>query len=132
MSSRYLLEGKSLPRRSNADWAALVWSASAFTVDATGVSGYRLSLRGSYAPRDVCVQYDEPDWAFLSRLMEEDGIFYFVEHRGRTMRACMSARACAEGLCRAAVRAFSALWPEALSVCIARIRVRSVGTPGYL
>ncbi len=34
-------------------------------------------LRGSYAPREYCVQYRETDFNFLSRLMEEEGIFYF-------------------------------------------------------
>jgi type VI secretion system secreted protein VgrG len=41
---------------------------------------YRLALSGAYEPRDYCVQYRESDWAFMSRLMEEDGIFYFFEH----------------------------------------------------
>ncbi|MCP3140663.1 type VI secretion system Vgr family protein [Pyxidicoccus xibeiensis] len=41
---------------------------------------YRVALSGSYEPRDYCVQYRESDWAFMSRLMEEDGIFYFFEH----------------------------------------------------
>jgi type VI secretion system secreted protein VgrG len=47
-----------------------------------GIAGdqYRLSLSGGYEPRDYCVQYRESDWAFMSRLMEEDGIFYFFEH----------------------------------------------------
>lgn len=40
----------------------------------------RLDLVASYAPRNYCVQYCESDLAFLSRLMEEDGIFYFFEH----------------------------------------------------
>ncbi len=40
----------------------------------------RFSLVNSYEPRDYCVQYRESDWAFVSRLMEEDGIFYFFEH----------------------------------------------------
>jgi len=45
-----------------------------------GLSDYRLSLTGSYSPRDYCVQYRESDFAFISRLMEEEGIFYFFEH----------------------------------------------------
>ncbi|HEX5750990.1 MAG TPA: type VI secretion system tip protein VgrG [Archangium sp.] len=40
----------------------------------------RFTLTGSYEPRDYCVQYRESDWAFVSRLMEEDGLFYFFEH----------------------------------------------------
>ena len=37
-------------------------------------------LIGGYAPRDYCVQYREDDFAFASRLMEEEGIFYFFVH----------------------------------------------------
>ncbi|WP_426753477.1 type VI secretion system tip protein TssI/VgrG [Myxococcus sp. Y35] len=40
----------------------------------------RLALSGSYAKREYCVQYRESDFAFLSRLMEWEGIFYFFEH----------------------------------------------------
>ncbi|HLY16855.1 MAG TPA: type VI secretion system tip protein VgrG [Bryobacteraceae bacterium] len=35
---------------------------------------------GSYSPRDYCVQYRETDFNFVSRLLEEEGIFYFFEH----------------------------------------------------
>jgi len=35
---------------------------------------------GSYKPREYCVQYAESDWAFISRLLEEEGIFYFFAH----------------------------------------------------
>jgi type VI secretion system secreted protein VgrG len=37
-------------------------------------------LVGTYHPRDYCVQYRESDFAFASRLMEEEGIFYFFKH----------------------------------------------------
>jgi type VI secretion system secreted protein VgrG len=40
----------------------------------------RYELTSTYEPRDYCVQYRESDWAFVSRLMEEDGLFYFFEH----------------------------------------------------
>jgi type VI secretion system secreted protein VgrG len=40
----------------------------------------RLDLIAGYAPRNYCVQYRESDLAFISRLMEEDGIFYAFEH----------------------------------------------------
>lgn len=43
-------------------------------------SDYRLALNRSYSPRDYCVQYQETEFHFLSRLMEEEGIFYFFEH----------------------------------------------------
>ncbi len=41
---------------------------------------YDLRLSGNYLPREYCVQYRETDFHFLSRLMEEEGIFYFFEH----------------------------------------------------
>ena len=34
-------------------------------------------LSGSYSKREFCVQYDESALDFISRLMEEEGIFYF-------------------------------------------------------
>jgi type VI secretion system secreted protein VgrG len=46
-----------------------------------GFSDYRLALTGSHAQREYCVQYRETDFAFLSRLMEEEGIYYFFEHK---------------------------------------------------
>jgi len=37
-------------------------------------------LQGTYQPRDYCVQYRESDFNFASRLMEEEGIYYFFKH----------------------------------------------------
>ncbi|MCV2369029.1 type VI secretion system Vgr family protein [Roseateles oligotrophus] len=37
-------------------------------------------LSGTYAARTFCVQYRETDFNFVSRLMEEEGIFYFFRH----------------------------------------------------
>ncbi len=37
-------------------------------------------LTGDYQPREFCVQYRETDFNFASRLMEEEGIFYFFKH----------------------------------------------------
>lgn len=37
-------------------------------------------LNGTFEPRDYCVQYRETDFNFVSRLMEEEGIFYFFKH----------------------------------------------------
>lgn len=41
---------------------------------------FEFSLKGSYQPREYCVQYRETDLNFISRLMEEEGIFYFFKH----------------------------------------------------
>jgi type VI secretion system secreted protein VgrG len=35
---------------------------------------------GNFEPRDFCVQYRETDFNFASRLMEEEGIFYYFRH----------------------------------------------------
>ncbi|MDH3349937.1 MAG: type VI secretion system tip protein VgrG [Gammaproteobacteria bacterium] len=37
-------------------------------------------LRGTYRKREYCVQYGETDFDFVSRLMEEEGIYYYFEH----------------------------------------------------
>ena len=37
-------------------------------------------IQGTFEPRDYCVQYRESDFAFASRLMEEEGIYYFFKH----------------------------------------------------
>jgi type VI secretion system secreted protein VgrG len=37
-------------------------------------------LQGHYEPREYCVQYRETDFDFASRLMEEEGIYYFFNH----------------------------------------------------
>jgi len=46
-----------------------------------GFNDYKLSLASTYDPREYCVQYRETDFNFVSRLMEQYGIFYFFEHQ---------------------------------------------------
>ncbi|MBI5557770.1 MAG: type VI secretion system tip protein VgrG [Deltaproteobacteria bacterium] len=41
---------------------------------------FSLRLQGSYDPREYAVQYRETDFNFVSRLLEEEGIYYFFEH----------------------------------------------------
>jgi type VI secretion system secreted protein VgrG len=38
-------------------------------------------LNASYRTWDYCVQYNESDFNFISRLMEQEGIYYFFEHQ---------------------------------------------------
>ncbi len=44
-----------------------------------GFSDFKVQLQGTYDPREYCVQYRETDFNFVSRLLEEEGIFYFFE-----------------------------------------------------
>jgi type VI secretion system secreted protein VgrG len=45
-----------------------------------GFTDYKDDLKGTYQSLDYCVQYDESAFNFVSRLMEDAGIFYFFEH----------------------------------------------------
>jgi type VI secretion system secreted protein VgrG len=45
-----------------------------------GFSDFEFRLHESHEKREYCVQYRETDLAFVSRLMEEEGIYYFFEH----------------------------------------------------
>jgi type VI secretion system secreted protein VgrG len=45
-----------------------------------GFSDYELRLTESYRTREYCVQFRETDFNFISRLMEEDGIYYYFTH----------------------------------------------------
>jgi len=45
-----------------------------------GLTDLEIKLQNSYTKRDYCVQYDETDFAFVSRLLEFEGICYFFKH----------------------------------------------------
>ena len=45
-----------------------------------GYNDFRQELTESYPTREYCVQYRESDFNFVSRLMEEEGIFFYFEH----------------------------------------------------
>ena len=46
------------------------------------LAGYKVTyqLEGTFEKREYCVQYRETDFNFISRLMEEEGIFYFFKN----------------------------------------------------
>ncbi|HUS04977.1 MAG TPA: type VI secretion system tip protein VgrG [Bryobacteraceae bacterium] len=48
-----------------------------------GFQNFRNTLTAAYEKWDYCVQYRETSFDFLSRLMEEEGIFYYFEHEER-------------------------------------------------
>lgn len=48
-----------------------------------GRDDFRFALEASYPPREYCTQYKETDLAFVSRLLEHEGIQFFFEHEGQ-------------------------------------------------
>ena len=48
--------------------------------DDLGFAEYESALTSAYEPRDYVVQYRETDFNFVSRLMEQEGIFYYFRH----------------------------------------------------
>ncbi len=55
-------------------------------------------IQTSYRPRNYCVQYEESDFDFANRLMEEEGIFYYFQHTadGHVMVISDHASGCAK------------------------------------
>jgi type VI secretion system secreted protein VgrG len=43
-------------------------------------NSFKFELTGSYAPWNYCVQYRETDLNFVSRLLEAEGIYYYIRH----------------------------------------------------
>ena len=41
---------------------------------------FKFELTGTYRKWNYCVQYRETDFNFISRLLEEEGIYYYVKH----------------------------------------------------
>ena len=46
-----------------------------------GLTDFQESLTGDYSPHEFVVQYRETDLNFVSRLMEDEGIYYFFTHQ---------------------------------------------------
>ncbi|MBI0278601.1 type VI secretion system tip protein VgrG (plasmid) [Hafnia alvei] len=44
------------------------------------INHIELRLRAIYEPREYCIQYRESDFVFISRLLEQEGIYYFFVH----------------------------------------------------
>ncbi|MBA3223402.1 type VI secretion system Vgr family protein [Salmonella bongori] len=45
-----------------------------------GFSDYKFQLKSKPAKREYCLQYNESDFNFISRLLEQEGIFWFFTH----------------------------------------------------
>lgn len=50
----------------------------------------KYEFQRNYEPRNYCVQYRETDFDFAARLMEEEGIFYFFEHKDGTHKIILA------------------------------------------
>lgn len=63
------------------------------------VSDFELRTTESYEKFEYCVQYAESDFQFISRLMEQEGLYYFYEHSANkhTMVICDRATSHKEG-----------------------------------
>ena len=46
-----------------------------------GFSDFEESLSGSYREWEYCVQYRETDFNFISRLLEQEGMYYYFKHQ---------------------------------------------------
>ncbi|MGI0119238.1 type VI secretion system tip protein TssI/VgrG [Zooshikella sp. RANM57] len=51
------------------------------TAEFTEKEDFIQKLTGNYQAHDYIVQYNETDFNFISRLLEQEGIFYFFEHQ---------------------------------------------------
>jgi type VI secretion system secreted protein VgrG len=55
-----------------------------------GFQDFKNQLQKTYPPREYCVQYRETDFNFVSRLMEQNGIYYYFEHENGKHTLVMS------------------------------------------
>lgn len=43
---------------------------------------FRWQMVSSYKPHEYCAQYREDDWTFATRMLEEEGIYFWFDHEG--------------------------------------------------
>jgi type VI secretion system secreted protein VgrG len=48
--------------------------------ESADLTDFKFVLARDHPDREYCVQYCETDYAFISRLMEEEGLYFFFEH----------------------------------------------------
>ena len=52
----------------------------------------RWEVTEKYTPHIYCAQYREDDWTFASRMLEEEGIYYWFDHEGEQTTLVLSDR----------------------------------------
>ncbi|MDH5692238.1 MAG: type VI secretion system tip protein VgrG [Gammaproteobacteria bacterium] len=59
---------------------------------------YQFNVNRVPVCRKYCVQYNETDWDFIQRLLNEEGIFYYFSHAedGHTLKMCSESSSCAD------------------------------------
>ena len=55
-----------------------------------GLTDFKSALTGRYRPWEYCVQYRETDFNFVTRLMEQEGIYYYFEHSNGSHRLVLA------------------------------------------
>jgi len=53
-------------------------------------TSFDFKLRETYPEREYCVQYGESDFHFMNRICEEEGIYYYFEHKEDSHCLCFS------------------------------------------
>ena len=64
-----------------------------------GFSDYRFNLHGSFPRREYVVQYRETDFNFVSRLLEDEGIFYLFEQTEQKHMLVLADHNCSFSAC---------------------------------
>jgi type VI secretion system secreted protein VgrG len=99
--------------------------------DENGFPDYKVSVAKSYPKREYCVQYRESHLDFVSRLMEEEGIFYFFEHSGSKHTLILADGASAvKASVTAKVKMASAGKDEATDDVLDRVELETVARTG--
>ncbi len=67
-------------RKSRIFQKVYLWEIVSQVLSEAGVR-HRWNLSNKYPRRIYCTQYDETDWAFVTRLLAEEGVLFFFEHQ---------------------------------------------------
>jgi type VI secretion system secreted protein VgrG len=69
------------------------------------LTNYRFDLQNTLPKRDYCVQYRETDLNFISRLLEEEGIYYYFQHAKDKHELVMSDKKAGVPVCPSGAKA---------------------------